>query len=214
MQDEPDMTTEAPDTAVHDDDTDATPSRLWPAVVLWVLVPAVIAGLLVYYSAVSRRLVGEWGFPLDDSWIHIRFAQNLARGQGFTFNPGMPASTTTAPLWTLLFAAGYRVTREYWFTSAAINWLLCCLCAGTVSSLAQTLIPRRSFGAAAALVFAVTIPLPWFALSGMEPPLFMWLSLLGILLHIRLRRTGGVRSVAPTVVFGLASLARPECLLL
>jgi hypothetical protein len=76
------------------------------------------------------------------------------------------------------------------------------------------LIPSRTFGAAAALVVALTVPLPWFGLSGMEPPLFMWLSLLGILLHLRLRRARGMRGLAPTLVFGIAALARPEGALL
>ena len=27
------------------------------------------------------------GMPLDDSWIHLQFARNLAEGNGFAFNP-------------------------------------------------------------------------------------------------------------------------------
>ncbi|UCC69417.1 MAG: hypothetical protein JSV79_05760 [Armatimonadota bacterium] len=187
---------------------------LVPLLVLYLLVPAVIAGLMMYYLAASRRAAGEFGFPLDDSWIHVRFAQNLAAGHGFSYNPGQPASTTTGPLWTLLLAFGYRVTGEYLFTAAALNWLICVLAAITAAGLARTLIPRRGFGAAAALVVAATVPLPWLALSGMEPPLFVWLTLLGILLHVRLRRTRGPGTFAPTVVFALGVLARPECVLL
>ncbi len=207
----------AADTAhmpIHEHGRAAPSSGVWPLVTLWLIVPAVIAALMAYYLALSRRVIGESGFPLDDGWIHVRFAQNLARGEGFSFNPGVPASTTTAPLWTLLLALGYRVTGEYFLTSAALSWLICCLSAGTVSSLAQTFVPRRDFGAAVALVFAVTIPLPWLALSGMEPPLFIWLALLGILLHVRHRRSRGAAGLAPTAVLGLAALARPECLLL
>jgi hypothetical protein len=185
-----------------------------PLLVLYLLVPAVIAGLMMYYLGASRRAAGEFGFPLDDSWIHVRFAQNLAAGHGFSFNPGQPTSTTTGPLWTVLLALGYRITGEYLFTAAALNWVLCVLVALTASGLARTLVPRKDFGAAAALVVAVTVPLPWLALSGMEPPLFMWLTLLGILLHVRLRRTRGPGALAPTIVFALAVLARPECVLL
>jgi hypothetical protein len=177
-------------------------------------VALVIAALMACYLLASRRAVGEFGFPLDDSWIHVRFAQNLARGYGFSFNPGQPASTTTGPLWTLVLALGYRLTGEYLFTSAALNWLFCLLAALTAGALARTLIPNRSFGAAAALLVAVTIPLPWLALSGMEPALSVWLALLAILLHVRWRHTGGVKSLAPTLVFGLAVYSRPELVLL
>ena len=181
---------------------------------LYAIVPAIIAALMAWYLLTSRRAVGEFGFPLDDSWIHVRFAQNLARGYGFSFNPGQAASTTTGPLWTLLLALGYRLTGEHLFTSAALNWLFCVLAALTAGALARTIIPNRSFGAAAAVVVAVTIPLPWLGLSGMEPPLSVWLALLAILLHVRWRDTGGFRSLAPTLLFGLAVYSRPELVLL
>ncbi len=186
----------------------------WPAVAMYGLGPALIAGLMAVYLLASRRAAGELGFPLDDSWIHVRFAQNLARGYGFSFNPGQPASTTTGPLWTVILALGYRLTGEYLLTSAALNLVFCWLTAITAAALARTLVPSRAFGAAVALLVAATAPLPWMALSGMEPPLFMWLTLLGILLHVRFRGQIGIKALAPTAVFGLAVYARPELLLL
>ncbi len=203
-------------TNAHSGETEHQSARegCWPDVVLYLLVPAVIAALMAYYLWVSRRVVGEYGFPLDDSWIHVRFAQNLARGHGFSFNPGQATSTTTGPLWTLLLGLGYRVTAEYLFTSAVINWALCWLTALTAAALGGTLVPSRRFGAVVALVVAVTVPLPWLALSGMEPPLFMWLTLVGILLHVRLRRARGARAMLPTLILGLGVYARPELLLL
>ncbi len=185
-----------------------------PDVLLAAGVAAIIAALMAVYLLVSRRTAGEFGFPLDDSWIHVRFAENLARGYGFSFNPGQPTSSTTGPLWTLLLALGYRLTHEYLFTSAAINWVFCCLTALTAGAIARELIPGRDLGAAVALVVAATVPLPWMALSGMEPPVAVWLALAGILLHLRLSRVGGAASLAPTAVFGLAFYARPELLLL
>lgn len=189
-------------------------SRLLAFLVLWAVVPLAIGGLLVYYLLICRQVVGEFGFPLDDGWIHVRFAQNIARGNGFTFNPGEPTSLTTGPLWTVLLGLAYRVTGEFVLTSAVMNWVFCWLAALAAAALAQTLIPSRSFGAAVALVVAVTIPLPWLALSGMEPPLFIWLTLLAILLHVRLRRASGIRGVVPAVAIGAAVAARPENLLL
>jgi len=205
---------ECGDRPVADRERQGAAKGVWLLLVLYALVPLTIAALMGYYLVVSRRAVGEFGFPLDDSWIHVRFAQNLARGYGFSFNPGQPTSTTTGPLWTLLLALGYRLTGEYLLTAAGLNWLLCCLCALVLSGLARTFVPRLGFGAAAALVFAVTVPLPWLALSGMEPPLFIVLTLVGIMLHVRFRREKGAKSFAPTAVFAVAVYARPECLLL
>ena len=192
---------------------DGTGGR-WPLLATYLLAPALVIGLMVYYLLLSKQVAGEWGFPLDDSWIHVRFAQNLAAGNGFSFNPGEPTSTTTAPLWTLLLALGYRITHEYLITSAVLNGLLCVLAVITAGALARTIIPDRRFGAAVALVVAATVPLPWFALSGMEPPLYIWLSLLGILAHVHFRQARGLRAVIPTVIFALTALSRPECLVL
>ena len=40
----------------------------------------------------ERQLAGALAraFPLDDSWIHLHFARNLAEGAGFSYNPGVP----------------------------------------------------------------------------------------------------------------------------
>lgn len=69
---------------------------------------AAIASLSLF-SLQEARIAGEAGFPLDDSWIHLHFARNLAEGAGFSYNPGHPVAGSTAPLWTLLIAAGFAL---------------------------------------------------------------------------------------------------------
>jgi hypothetical protein len=113
-----------------------------------------------------------------------------------------------------LLALAYRLTGEHLFTAIVLNYGLCVLTCVVVYHLAQALVGRRWVGAAAAATVAATVPLPWWALSGMEPPLYALLSLLGVLLHLRLRRAPLPRGLLPTVVFAFAGLARPECLLL
>ena len=61
---------------------------------------------LALFLIVERTIAGTSGFPLDDSWIHLHFARNIAEGHGFAFNPGRPVAGSTAPLWTLVLAAG------------------------------------------------------------------------------------------------------------
>jgi hypothetical protein len=169
---------------------------------------------MLLYALQARHAAGGIGFPLDDSWIHVRFAQNLAAGRGFSFNPGVPTSTTTSVLWTLLFAAAYRVTHEYLFTPFALNWALCVLLCAAAYSLALCFTPSRWVALVAAAAVAVTAPLPWWALSGMEPPLYALLGTLALVLHLRLRRAHGPRALLPTIAMALAALARPELLLL
>ena len=60
----------------------------------------------------TRQVAGSIGvgaFPLDDSWIHMQFARNLAEGRGFAYNPGVPVSGSTAPLWTLALGGVFTV---------------------------------------------------------------------------------------------------------
>src|SRR5439155_919435 len=72
-----------------------------------VVVAAVLP--LSLYLLREHAIAGAVGFPLDDSWIHLQFARNLAEGAGFAYNPGVPVAGSTAPLWTLLLGAAVRV---------------------------------------------------------------------------------------------------------
>ena len=74
-----------------------------------VVVAVAAAVPLLLFAWVERQVAGVSGFPLDDSWIHLHFARNLAEGAGFAYNPGRPVAGSTAPLWTLLLGAGALV---------------------------------------------------------------------------------------------------------
>src|SRR5512136_2961371 len=76
------------------------------------LLALVVAGLFAAYLAVELNQNREPGFPLDDSWIHLTFARNLARGWGFAYNQGQPVAGSTAPLWTLILAFCHIFTRN------------------------------------------------------------------------------------------------------
>lgn len=180
----------------------------------WALIILFFTLLLGYYLLTAKRIASDLGLPLDDGWIHARFAQNLARGYGFSFNPGEPTSTTTSPLWTLLLAAAYSLTGEPLFSGLALNYLLSILLLITVYKLSLTLLSNQWLALGATLLIAVTVPLPWWALSDMEPVLYSLLALLGLLLHLRRRGKSVWRNIIPTPVFALAALARPEMLLL
>lgn len=193
------------------------PSGRGALIALCVAAPIVMAALVAYYLLASRRAAGELGFPLDDSWIHLRFAQHLIQARGFSFNPGELTSTTTGALWTVLLALVYRVTHEFLFTSIVINGLLGVALCVIVYELSLTITPSRWVALVAGLTVAATVPLPWWVLSGMEPPLYAALAMLGFLLHVRARRVERAalqHGMWATVVFALAGLARPECMLL
>src|SRR6185436_17777180 len=64
------------------------------------LVLALVVPLALFMTR-EQLVAGTAGFPLDDSWIHLHFARNLAEGAGFAYNPGRPVAGSTAPLWTV-----------------------------------------------------------------------------------------------------------------
>src|ERR1700686_5368763 len=58
-------------------------------------------------ALLARVLTGPQ--PIDDAYITFRYARNLAEGLGLVYNPGEWVLGTTAPLWALLLAGGYRL---------------------------------------------------------------------------------------------------------
>jgi arabinofuranosyltransferase len=163
---------------------------------------------LVLFVLAERRLAGAPGFPLDDSWIHLHFARNIAEGAGFSYNPGVPVAGSTAPLWTLLLALGVAVFGS----SAAVVKTI-----GVMAALAAAIVLRHAalaWGAsrvgalAAAIGLAWTGAMAWGALSGMEVPLAALLVAASLLAHARGRDAWTVLWAA------LAAVARPEALIL
>ena len=156
----------------------------------------------------ERVIAGSAGFPLDDSWIHLHFARNLAEGAGFAYNPGVPVAGSTAPLWTLLLAAGARVAGASLVMAKTL---------GVAGALIAALVLRRAalaWGASppAALVAAVGLvwsgPFAWGALSGME------VTLAALLVAAALLALARDHLVLTAVAGGLATLARPEAVVL
>jgi hypothetical protein len=176
-----------------------------------------LADLLVALAALAplalfliqeHRIAGAAGFPLDDSWIHLHFARNLAEGHGFSYNPGVPVAGSTAPLWTLLLGGGGALVG----TSMGLAKAL-----GTAATMATGILTRhaaRAWGASPALAFGAGVAavwtgaLAWGALSGMEVSLAAALVAGALAAHAR------DRAILGAALASLATLARPEAVLL
>ena len=176
-----------------------------------VCVALALAGALAVYWLAERRIAGAVSlasFPLDDSWIHLHFARNLAEGWGFAYNPGVPVAGSTAPIWTLLLAAAFALT------GSAPAWAKVL---GIAATLATALLTRRlvwlwtecrGLALSGGAVAAVSGPLVWGALSGMEVSLAALLVTAALVFHVT------EREPATALLLGLGVLARPESLLL
>lgn len=79
------------------------------AAVLVVL--AGLAGVTTAWALAPEYLVSR-GLPLDDAWIHAVYGRSLARSGMLAFNPGVPATGATSPLWALILAVPHLVTSR------------------------------------------------------------------------------------------------------
>jgi hypothetical protein len=163
---------------------------------------------LAVFALTERSVAGVMGFPLDDAWIHLHFARNLAEGAGFAYNPGRPVAGSTAPLWTLLLAAGALLGGAS-VTMAKLLGVACTLGAAVLTRRAA-----QAWGAppGVAVVAGVALlwagPIVWGALSGME------VSLAALLVAAVLVAHAAARLWLTAALAALAVMARPEAALL
>jgi arabinofuranosyltransferase len=165
------------------------------------------AVVLAGFLAAELRIAGAVGLPLDDAWIHLRFAENLAAGRGFAINPGVPVAGSTAPLWTALLALPLAVGVPGLLAAKLLGVTAYLLTALATRRLALALGLSRALALAAGLGAVAAGPLAWGALSGMEVCLAAAGVAGGALLAAR------ERPLAATAALAAATLARPEAAL-
>lgn len=184
------------------------------ALVLAVILVGITLACTAYFLVGQVRELGGTYFLIDDAWIHLRFARNLAEGNGFSFNPGHPIAASTAPLWTVLLAASYKATGE--LSLSAYFWgivLLATTCFLTYR-LAMLLSGSFFLAAASAALVALCPWLTWSALSGMEIMLSAALILTTLFLHLKYQDDRGWKSWLGAAAAGFTTLARPEAYVL
>ena len=154
------------------------------------------------------RIAGAPGLPLDDSWIHLQLARNVATGGGFGINRGEAVTASTAPLWSVALAGllavgvpGLAAAKTLGLTCWAATGLVTRRLAGAIG-----LGPGLAWGAGLAVVGLSR--LVWGALSGMEVPMATLCVAAGAWAVARGRPVLGGAGL------GVATLVRPEAGLL
>ena len=166
----------------------------------WYLALAAV-GLLAIEAVVY------WQFCMDDTYIILRFARNLAGGRGVVFNAGERVEGYSSPL--LVFAVGG-------LGALGVPYLLAAKLLGLVAAGATVvlvfLVGRRlaapGQAGLAALALSAYLPFAAWSVSGLETALYALAIMLVVLGVVRQRPLGSGLAV------GLAALARPEGLVL
>jgi len=179
---------------------------------VWLALAALLP-CLVYLAAEAYLLSFDLGFPLDDSWIHLQFARNLVAGNGLSYNSGELVTGSTSPLWTALLSLLFYLPGNLVVWTKALGIALHVAAIDATWRLGRELGLRRGLAALAAVLTLATSWMVWSALSGMEIPLFIFLSLQGMILHLREHRDTS-RPPLSLGVLAVAALARPEGLAL
>jgi hypothetical protein len=125
-------------------------------------------------------------FTTDDAFIHYRFAENVAAGGGFSYNPGVPTYGDTSPLWVLLLVAAAPLAGSVPVAAKLLAGASLVLALGLFAALARRALPEPHWGAAQ--VTALFLLDPWllkWGLSGMETPLAIALVLGAWLMRAR-----------------------------
>jgi hypothetical protein len=156
----------------------------------------------------------KFGVPLDDVWIHFRFAENFAKGHFFEYNIGQPVPGTTSPLWVIILSIPFIFSSKLILTFALI--LSSILFLITIIQLYKLAIEIGFDTKTALLISIVTLlcgRLLWSSLSGMEISLFCLLCVLIFRNHLREQKQTEI-FITTGLLLGLAANTRPEAYLL
>src|SRR5260370_29942333 len=146
--------------------------------------------------------------PMDEVYIHFQYARVLAEGHPLRYNPDQsPTSGATSLLYPAILAVGYWLTdkRLEWWSLAigVVCWMLSAWLVYRIAAREDDFSSRR-VALVVAVAFALSGPLDWAFMSGMETGL-MILSVLLTLWYVIREDWRGVM-----VAGAFAALVRPE----
>ena len=134
----------------------------------WVAL-AIASLIAVLYYLIASDLIFRVGFPLDDAWIHLTYARNLAEHGEWAFRLGERSAGSTAPLWTVLLSIGFLFKLGPYVWTYLLGWAVLTLLAVCAENTARKLVASyKSRIPWAGLFFVFAWHLTWSAVSGME----------------------------------------------
>ncbi len=178
------------------------------SLLIWAAICAA-AGLiwLIYVSASSASAAGNLILPLDDAYIHFQYAHQIAQGEIYVYNPGLPpTSGATSFLYPYLLAVGDLIgfralSLAYWATG--IGALALAISGGLIWQIGRRF-SGEGFAFGFALTFMINGATAWHFMSGMETglaALFVLLTLYGVFAK---------RDAVILMGASLSALIRPE----
>jgi hypothetical protein len=138
------------------------------AVVLLLALAATFIPLAYFIYGVLKHTGGVFMYPVDDAFIHMELARNLAFHETWGINPGEFGSASSSVLYTLLLSLLFRVFSDHTIIPLIVNGVAAIL---LLAAIQRWLIRHNMKPAVQLLVLLVVIflvPLPTLIMSGME----------------------------------------------
>ena len=178
--------------------------------VMLVAVLFVTAVGFAFYIGSAQSQLGTFTLQLDDGWIHQTFARNLAQGRLFTYSDDQLSTGCTSPAWAVLLSVGHLIGVSPVTWAFAWGFIFHVLISIVTYFLSLSYFHNERLALVTAVFTAMEWHLTWIALSGMETSMFVFTTVLFLLLL----HTNPERSWLLGLVGGLMFLVRPEGILL
>ena len=137
------------------------------------IVLAIFMGMI---WAILVKCGGRFIYPLDDPYIHLALARNIAHGH-YGLNPHEASAPSSSILWPLLLAP-FSFTRYFEYAPLAINLVLTLLTTSCLFACFAGCLKRPALAATLAVATVIASNAIGVALTGMEHSLQMWLTVL------------------------------------
>ncbi|MEP7118516.1 MAG: hypothetical protein ABI880_13085 [Acidobacteriota bacterium] len=162
-------------------DTVGNPARMgplvrthWPALVA----AAVLVGSVVMAErAVVALTSGRFIYALDDAYIHMAMARNLAEHGIWGCTPFRFSAASSSPLWTAVLAIVYRLTGARELTPLVLNVVFGVMTIAVADAVLRRLAAGALLRVATLVGLVLVVPMAAMALLGMEHVLHLLLTI-------------------------------------
>lgn len=162
--------------------------------------------LPLYYVIYSYSVNHFYSFTIDDPWIHLQFAKNLAQYGSFSyFKNEVVTAGSTSPLYTFILAAGFLINKNEMWLSYILGILFFALAVFYFYKISEDTFPKENWLAiACTILFALDKWLNLISVSGMETTMFIFILLACFYYYHR------KNAIAFGITLGLTIWVRPD----
>ena len=172
----------------------------------WVVI--MLIGCIIVVEASVFLLPAPLEFPMDDTYIHFVYADNLvSHGKLFFSDNNEKGVGATSPLWVFLLA-GLKLVGFPLVVSAKVLGIIGLIIVSGGIYVFLRPVWKSPFLLLTVLLLSISGNLMWFSLSGMETMLFLALGILALIVYRE------KKWITFGVLLGLMILVRPEGVIL